>query len=138
MTLYTECTEDLDMFKKRQNGMTFIGILIVVAVIAFFVVVAIRLLPMYQEYYSVVSILETMKPEMRDDDLTKAEAKRLLNARFNTGYVFSVKPEHIKLLRNRGNTAVKKIVIDYEVREPFIGNIDIVGTFHAEAAVNEQ
>jgi len=126
------------MTKNKQQGMTFIGILFVLAIIAFFAIVVIRLLPMYQEYYGVLSILETMKPEMRDKELSKAETMRLLNARFNTGYVFSVKKENIKLHRNRGNTAVKKIVIDYEVREPFIGNIDVVGTFHAEAAVNVQ
>ena len=124
------------MYKNKQHGMTFIGILIVLAIVAFFAIVVIRLLPMYQEYYGVLSILETMKPEMRDRELIKSETMRLLNARFDTGYVFSVKKENIQLHRNRGNTAVKKIVIEYEVREPFIGNIDVVGTFHAEAAVN--
>ncbi len=48
---------------KRQNGMTAIGWLIVLALIGFFVLLTLRMLPSYLEYYKIVSSLDSMEKE---------------------------------------------------------------------------
>jgi len=120
---------------KKQRGMTLIGWAIVLGIIAFFATVAMRLIPMYQEYFSVVQIMESMEVELRDNSLTKQQVKVLFEKRFNTGYVFNVKSENMKFIPGRDNYSVKKVVIDYEVREPFIAQISLVGHFHKEIDV---
>ncbi len=123
---------------KKQQGMTLISWVIVLGVIAFFATIVIRVLPMYQEYFGVVRIMDGMKEEMSTNKLTKAQANLLLMRRFNTGYITSVKKEHIEISRGKNTTNVTKIVIDYEVRVPFIAQIDLIGHFHKEVDVEPQ
>jgi len=123
---------------KNQRGMTLIGWVLVLGLVAFFVTLTIRLLPMYQEYYSVVSIMKGMEKELTQNKVSKQQAKLLLYRRFDTGYVKSVKDEHVTVSRGKHLSNVTKIVIDYEVRVPFIAQIDLIGHFYQEIDVEPQ
>jgi len=114
---------------KNQRGMTLISWVMVLGIIAFFATLVIRLLPMYQEYFNVVGIMDNMKIEVRDNKMTKAQVNLMLHRRFNTGYITSVKDENIEITRGKNRTQVTGIAIDYEVRVPFIAQIDLVGHF---------
>jgi len=120
---------------NKQRGMTLISWVIVLGVIAFFATIVMRLLPMYQEYYSVVGIMDNMKIELENTKMTKAQVNTMLHKRFNTGYISSVKKENIEISRGKRQTHVTKIVLDYEVRKPFIAHIDLIGHFHKEIDV---
>jgi len=115
---------------NKQRGMTLISWVILLAVIAFFATLIIRILPMYQEYFGVVHIMDGMKTELTDNKITKQQAYILLMRRFNTGYITSVQKDNIEISRGKNHTNVTKIVIDYEVRVPFIAQIDLIGHFH--------
>jgi Tfp pilus assembly major pilin PilA len=123
---------------KKQQGMTLISWVIVLGMIGFFATIVIRVLPMYQEYFGVVHIMEGMEKELANNKLTKAQANLLLMKRFNTGYITSVKKDNIEISRGKNHINVTKIVIDYEVREPFIAQIDLIGHFHTEIDVEPQ
>ncbi|MEC9315391.1 MAG: DUF4845 domain-containing protein [Pseudomonadota bacterium] len=68
---------------KNQRGMTLIGWVIVLALIAFFATLAMRLVPMYQEYYGVLQIMNDMEIELKNNNLTKNEVETLLMRRFD-------------------------------------------------------
>jgi Tfp pilus assembly major pilin PilA len=123
------------MMMKKQQGMTLISWVIVLGMIAFLATIVIRILPMYQEYFGVVKIMEGMEDELRTQKLTKAQANLLLMRRFNTGYITSVKKDNIEISRGKNSSNITKIVIDYEVRVPFIAQIDLIGHFHKEIDV---
>jgi Tfp pilus assembly major pilin PilA len=120
---------------QKQQGMTLISWVMVLAIIAFFATVVMRLLPMYQEYYSVLQIMDGMEIELENNKLTKKQVMTLLEKRFDTGYVFSVKKDNIEISRGKNNVHVSKIVIDYEVRKPFMAQIDLIGHFKTEIDV---
>ncbi|MDH5357139.1 MAG: DUF4845 domain-containing protein [Gammaproteobacteria bacterium] len=122
---------------NKQRGMTLIGWVIVLAIIAFFATVVMRLLPMYQEYYSVLQIMDGMETELKNNKLTKKQVMTLLEKRFDTGYVFSVKKDNVEIFRGKNNVHATKIVIDYEVRRPFMAQISLVGNFHTEIDVEQ-
>lgn len=128
----------MENMMNNQRGMTLISWVIVLGVIAFFATVVMRILPMYQEYFGVVQIMESMKVELKQNKLTKQQVKTLFQKRFNTGYIFSVKPENITYSRSRDNLSVTKVVIDYEVRKPFMAQLSIVGHFHQEIDVEPE
>jgi Tfp pilus assembly major pilin PilA len=123
--------------KKQQAGMTLISWVIVLGIIAFLTAFVMRLFPMYQEYYGVVQVMKGMEKEITTNKLTKQQVMTLLSKRFNTGYIFSVKKDNIELERGKNNVHVDKIIIDYEVREPFIGHVSLVGSFHLEAEAQQ-
>lgn len=120
---------------KKQAGMTLIGWVMVLAIIAFFATVVMRLLPMYQEYYSVLQIMDGMETELENNKLTKQQVMTLLARRFDTSYVFSVKKDNIELHRGKNNVHVTRIILDYEVRKPFMAQIDLIGHFVTEIDV---
>ncbi len=122
---------------KKQAGMTLISWVIVLGLIAFFVTIAMRLFPMYQEYYGVKQVMAGMENEISANRLTKQQVMTLFAKRFNTGYITAVKKENIELFRGKNNVHVDKIVIDYEVRKPFMFHISLVGHFHLEAEAKQ-
>ncbi|MDQ7073377.1 MAG: DUF4845 domain-containing protein [Gammaproteobacteria bacterium] len=120
---------------NKQRGMTLISWVLVLGIIAFFATIAIRLIPMYQEYFGVKNIMQGMEQELRNNKLTKSQVNVMLMRRFNTGYIQSVKKDNITIERGKNNAYVTKIKIDYEVREPFIAQIDLIGHFVVEVDV---
>lgn len=123
---------------KKQKGMTLISWIFVLGIIAFFATVVMRLLPMYQEYYGVVQIMDGMEVEIKNNKMTKNQVLIMLYKRFDTGYIFSVKKDNIEIIRGKNNVHVSKIVIDYEVRKPFMAQIDLIGHFHTEIDVEQK
>jgi len=122
---------------KKQAGMTLISWVFVLGLIAFFTILTMRLFPMYQQYFSVKQVMAGMEQEITSNRLTKQQVKTLLAKRFNTGYIDAVKKDDIELLRGKNNVHVDKIIIDYEVRQPFMFHISLVGNFHLEAEAKQ-
>ena len=116
----------------KQRGMTLISWVFVLLIIAFFAALAMRLVPMYQEYYGVLQIMDGMETELKNNKLTKKQVMTLFEKRFNTGYIFSVKKGDIEIHRGKNNVHVTKVIIDYEKRVPFIAQLDLVGHFKTE------
>lgn len=123
---------------KNQRGMTLIGWVIVLAIIAFFATLIMRLLPMYQEYFGVIEVMESMRTELKENNLSKNQVELLLYKKFDTGYIKSVKKDNIEILRGKNSAYITKIVIDYEVRKHFMAQIDLVGHFTKEIDVESQ
>lgn len=120
---------------KKQAGMTLIGWVFVLGLIAFFATLSMRLIPMYQEYYGVLQVMDSMEVELKNNKIDKNTALLLLYKKFDTGYIKSVKKDNIKISRGKNNVHVTKIEIDYEVRKPFMFQIDLIGHFQTEIDV---
>lgn len=123
---------------QKQRGMTLIGWVLVIALIGFFATLAIRLVPMYQEYYGLIKVMESMRTELKQNNLSKNQVELLLYKKFDTGYIKSVKKENMEILRGKNSAYITKIIIDYEVRKPFIAQIDLIGHFRKEVDVESQ
>jgi len=111
----------------RQQGMTGIGWLIVLGLIAFFVLLILRLAPGYLEYYKVESALESLQNEPNITKKTPMEIRSLLGRRFDVNAVESISAKDVKIEQRTGRTTV---TADYEVRVPMIGNVDAVSKFN--------
>lgn len=106
--------------------MTFLGWLLVLALIAFFAVLALRLIPIYLEYYKVREDVESLQNEPFISKKTPSEVYRLLNNRLYIDSVERVKQNNIKIVKEGGRLTVG---VDYEVRVPLFGNIDVIVHF---------
>jgi Tfp pilus assembly major pilin PilA len=114
--------------QRNNRGLTLIGFLVVLCVAGFFAYLAMRLLPMYIEYYGVVKAMEMVKNEPGSAQKSVEEIRRDLSAKFDTQYVDdnSVPPQAISVKREAGGATLR---IAYEKRVNFMYNIDIVGVF---------
>ncbi len=110
----------------RQQGMTFIGVVIVLGLIAFFVLVALKLIPLYLENFKIVSSLQSLKSEAELGSKSAPEIMTLLSRRLDINDVRRLTPKDIEIKAGSGRALVR---IKYEARESFIGNVDIVAKF---------
>jgi hypothetical protein len=116
----------------HQKGMTAIGWMLVLGLIAFFTLITLRMLPLYLEFSKVVSTLESLKEQPNITKQTKSEIVRLVRKRFDVNDVDNVDPKLIKVSMDKG---VLKVGINYERREHLVGNVDIVAIFDKQVEV---
>ena len=114
--------------RKHQNGMTYLGMLIMLIVIAFFAVVLIKVAPLYIESFKVKSSLDSLAQEAKDDQsvLSPAEVEKHLLNRLNINDVEHVTKDDIKITRDGRKMVVE---VDYEARVTLFDNLDLVARF---------
>jgi len=111
---------------SKPRGMTLMSFVVVLALVGFFALVAMKLFPMYSEYFNLKSVMKEYAAQPNSASIPPAQMYSELNRRFGIAYVSSVEKEHIKIVREGGQT---KLNIAYEVRTPLFGNLDVVGNF---------
>lgn len=114
---------------KSQQGMTAIGWIIVLGLIAFFVLLALRLTPGYLEFMTVKGALESLGNEPDITRKTPAEIRSMLSRRFDINDVESITSKDVYIENVDGRL---RVGVDYEVRVPVLGNVDAVTTFQDE------
>ncbi|WP_300620858.1 DUF4845 domain-containing protein [Dokdonella sp.] len=121
--------------RSRAKGITLIGFAIVLGVLGFFAYVAMRLIPMYTEYFGVVKAMEQVRQEPGASQKSLAEIRASLNVKFDTQYVddATVPPSAIQLERQGGSSTLR---ITYEKRVPFMYNIDLIGKFDKSVSLS--
>lgn len=111
---------------KSQQGMTAIGWLIVLGLIGFFVLLALRMTPAYLEFMTVKSSLESLKNEPGVTEKAPPEIRSMLSKRFDVNDVKNVTGKQVKI-ENQGGRL--NVAVDYEVRVGVLGNVDAVMKF---------
>ena len=117
---------------QKQRGMTAIGWIIVLGLIAFFTLITLRLVPLYLEYSKVSSVLESLKSEPGITRQSKAEVQRLIGRRFDVNDVRDLDPKIAEVESRSGRLTV---TMDYERRTNMIGNVDLVVRFNKSIEV---
>jgi hypothetical protein len=112
--------------KRKQGGLSLVGFLVVLAVVGFAAYVGMKLFPMYQEYYAVQSAMKGLANEPGIADMDPAKVEDLFFRRLYINYSENVKPQDVKFERMDGGW---KMMVNYEVRRPLVGNLDVVGKF---------
>ena len=119
--------------RKRQSGMTFIGLLLILVPIGILVYAGIRLTPIYLNYYRVVQAVTQVATENKDNpQVTQDVMRNSLARRFDVQYVEHPTPQEIQFRRDDG---VWTIIADYEDIAPLFGNVSLLMQFHKEVKV---
>ena len=111
--------------RKRQSGMSMLGILMVVGLFSFFLMVAIRLAPSYMEGRQVKTAIADVAAASNSKQSLREVTKRL-HSNFNTNRIEALTPREVKIYRDKG-----KIIINanYEKRTPLFQGVDAVLMF---------
>ncbi len=111
---------------KRQRGVTLLGFIVILSVVAFFAFILMRLFPVYSEYYSVQRSMKQVQVEPGIATKSVEQIKESLNRKLYISYVTSVKSNHVRILRQGGGVQLN---VKYEVRGPLLYNLEYVATF---------
>ena len=118
--------------KRLQSGMTMLGFLITLAVVILLAYCAMKIVPMYIEFYSVKKALASMAKEADLANAPKDKIRASFARHMQIDYVATVKPEMLKI---ESTDTGYNLIMNYERREPLFANLDVVGKFNAQQAV---
>ncbi len=120
---------------KRQQGLTFISLVFILGLIAFFVLLGLKIGPIYLDHSKVASVLTEIEETAGIQDKSEAEIRDSLSKRFNINYVSDVTQDDITITK-QGNYL--KVVIEYEVVRKIAGNLSVLVEFNDVIEVGQK
>lgn len=112
---------------RKHSGLTLIGFLIVLVVVLFFAYAGMRVIPMYLEYYALVSAMDKLRNDPTAKSMAPYKIRQSIQMSLWASYASNnIKDEHIRISKKTDGVNVR---VAYEIREDFLGNIDLIGSF---------
>lgn len=119
---------------RRQQGMTLIGFVIVLMVVAIFAFMIIRLFPVYSEFYAVTRALKALTVEPGLANATIPKIRESLDRKLYISYAKNFEAKQAKITKApQGGYNVRAF---YEVRGDLVYNLDFVATFDTAVLVS--
>ena len=125
----------MNVSPKRQQGLTFISLILVLGLIAFFVLLGLKIGPIYLNHSKVVSALAEIEKTTHIEEQSEAQIRDGLSKRFNINYVYDVTQDDISITKH-GNYL--KVAIEYEVVRKIAGNLSVLVEFNDVIEVGKQ
>lgn len=108
---------------SRQSGMTLIGFIFILLIAGFFAYMAMKLVPAYIQYFSVVKAMKQVSTEGVSGK-SKNEIRRDFSFKLSFQYADSaIKPSDVHFIHDSTGYAMQ---VSYDDRIPFIYNIDFL------------
>lgn len=114
---------------RKQQGMTGLGWLTIIALIIFFALVGMKMAPVYLENHSIQSTLETLKETPFITKKSIPEIRELMKRKFDINYIDSVNAKNKEEVIITKKGGVLEVQVKYEVWRNFAGNVFIVMQF---------
>ena len=112
---------------RKQRGLTFISIVFILGLIAFFTLLVLKIAPIYFNNSKVKNALAAVEESVDITSKSRREMLDSLDKRFNMNYVEYVTHDDIKIIAQPGYV---KVDIEYERVEPIMGNLSVLVEFH--------
>ena len=116
----------------REDGMTALGILILVVFIGLFAFGGLRLTPVYLNYFKVVGVIDGAFEEFDSQNPSRAAIRRSIQRRFDVDSVSNITVQDIKVTADSGGFLVEAV---YDHTVPFIGNIYFTAKFDKRVTI---
>ena len=117
---------------RRQQGMTTMGVVILVAFMGIFAFAAIRLVPVYLNYMKVASVVSGVVQEFDGAGATSNMIRRSISNRFDIEMVSEIQSKDVTVTKVDGGYEVAAV---YSHKAPFIANISFVVDFEERGLV---
>lgn len=118
--------------RKRQAGITTLGLVILVTFVGIFLFGFIRITPVYLNYFKVVGVIEGTVREFEGQAPTVPSIRSYVARRFDIESVSIITARDIKVTKVDGGYEVKA---EYSHKVPFISNISFVVDFDKRGLV---
>ena len=112
---------------KKQAGAALLGMLFVGAMLFFVAVIAMKLFPAYQEYFSVKTVMRAMNKEPLSS-MSKKEIQDSFDKRANTSYITVI--HGTDLIMGKNSAGETTVSAQYQVITPLFGNVSVMMDFN--------
>ena len=115
--------------KNKNKGMILTSWLIIITLVGFFLTLVIKLLPIYIADYSIKQGFEAITQDEDRDKKTPEKIKEKFGKYLITNSISVITSDKLVITEGKEKRIIQ---LDYEVRTPFFGNIDLILSFHYE------
>ena len=117
-------------FRKRQRGMSFLGLLALVAILGFATVIGLKLIPIYMDSWKIDGVMKAVISDPSINSQSRQEVIDAMLKRLDIDAVEAVNYHNWKdaltVKKRQNNTTIE---IYYRVETPLIGNLSLVAEF---------
>jgi len=117
--------------KYKQSGVSLSGFLMLCGLGIIVGILAIKIGPLYQEYYMLKKIVTSLSQETERAGVPAPQLRQAILRRLDMNFSSRLTENDIQLKRLPGNRGWN-MVIDYESRRTIMGNLDVVAKFNIE------
>jgi hypothetical protein len=119
--------------RQRQRGMTFIGLLCILALVGLIGYAGVRLVPVYINYMKLSKTLESAATEFKDESADLAGVRKSIDRHWAIEDITTVEQKDIEITRDDGGL---QLHVAYDDTVPYIANVSL--TVHFEKTVKVQ
>lgn len=114
--------------RRKQSGLTFISILVILFVIGFFAMLVLKILPIYLDNFKVRDSLASLSRDGAMENYSKAKILDTIGKRLNANNIDDlIRPEDIQVVKTPNYVS---ITIQYEVVQNIYGNLSVLVEFN--------
>jgi len=120
-----------------QQGMGMGQIILILVVIGFGATVAVSMIPVYMDNNTAKSTLQSVQEFYAGKDMADVTNNNItskLNSYFQVNMISNDIKDAIEIVREGDEVW---LTINYEVRKPIVGNVDVIMTFENEVVLGE-
>ena len=118
--------------KRRQAGMTTLGLVILVAFVVLFAFAGIRLTPVYLNYMKVVGVVDGVGKEFDGKGATRSAIRTSIGRRFDIESVAMLTAKDVTVTSKDGGF---EVAATYSHKAPFIANVSFVVDFDKKTLI---
>ena len=116
--------------RKRQRGLSFLGLITLVGVLGFAGVIGLKLIPIYMESWKIDSIMNAVIEQPGINDQSRQEVIEMMLKRLDIDAVDSVNytnwKDKLNVTKRKNNVTIN---VNYEIITPLIGNLSLLAIF---------
>jgi hypothetical protein len=118
------------MLSKKEGGASLAGWLFILLVLGTVATVGTKLIPLYVDHNTISNLMDKMAEEDGLADKRKSDLVKLMGGRLKLNNIRNFPlDENIVIEKTKNGTDV---ILNYEVRVAFFGNVDLVASFGKE------
>ena len=133
MRLYQSARGRQPAAPRRQRGMTFIGLLCILALVGLIGYAGLRLVPLYLNYMKVARSMDATAAELKSDNPDTGAIRRSLEQHWQIEDISSVEAKEVEIVKNEGGTSLH---LSYDDAAPYIDNVSL--SVHFDKTVKVQ
>ncbi len=118
----------------KQKGLTFISIMLILGILAFFTLLAFKIGPIYLNHNKITTAITDVKNLSNVENMSKHKVRMSLAKRLNMNYVDKISINDFDIIKRVNYISVE---LNYERVEKILGNLSVLVEFNESFEAGE-
>ena len=119
--------------QSKQRGATFLGTVVIVAILGAGLYAGIRLVPVYLQHFAIVKAMNQVAESLKGSSVTTAAVRTALGNRWGIEDIKQLDIQDIEIRKVPNGVELYAL---YEAKAPFIANVSLVVEFEKSVVIN--